>query len=165
MSEVKMTLYDIDARIYELTEKMIDDATGEVNEEVYEELEQLGMEREQKIEGCLLVIKNLTSQVDGIKAEMDSLKKRMDAKMNRIQSVSRYVNNSLKGEKFETARACASYRKSQSVEIIDEDLVPDELCRFETKRKPQKQDIKKMLKGGEFVPGCVLKESNNLIIK
>lgn len=165
MSEVKMTLYDIDSRIFELTENLVDESTGEINEEAYAELEELNMEREKKIEGCILIIKNLTAEVDALVAERETLKKRMDAKMNRIKRISDYVNYSLKGEKFETARACASYRRSQSVEIINEDAIPDNMCKFETTRKPMKMDIKRALKEGKEVPGCFLKENNNLIIK
>ena len=75
------------------------------------------------------------------------------------------MNRSLGGQRFETAKVAFSYRKSERVDVINEEIVPDKFCRFETKRVPSKTDIKKMLKSGEEVPGCVLVESQNLQIK
>lgn len=159
------TLWEIDSRIEELTMNLIDEETGEINEEAMEELESLDMDRKDKLESCGCLIKDLTAQVDAIKSEKDSLDKRMKVKMNRIASISRYINNSLKGEAMETPKVAFSYRKSEKVDVVNEDAVPDDYCRFETKRTPSKTDIKKALKEGKEVPGCVLVENQNLQIK
>lgn len=159
------TLWEINNQIENLTERLVDDETGEINEDVMSELEQLEIDRNEKIEGCGIVMKQLASEVEAINAEIKSLKKRAEAKANRHDRIGEYVKATLKGEKFETPKVAFSYRKSDKVEITDESLVPDDWCKFETTRKPVKTDIKKALKSGESIPGCVLIESTNLQLK
>lgn len=158
------TLWKINEQIDMLTEQLVDEETGEINEEVMEQLEQLAIDRDEKIESCGIVMKQLASEVEAINAEIKSLKARANAKANRHDRIAEYVKATLKGEKFETPKVAFSYRKSVSVDV-DEELVPDEWCKFETTRSPMKNDIKKVLKSGEKIPGCVLVESMNLQIK
>lgn len=159
------TLWEINEQIDMLTEQLVDEETGEINEEVMEQLEQLSIDRDEKIEACGIVMKQLASEVEAINAEIKSLKARANAKAKRHDRIAEYVNQTLQGEKFETAKVAFSYRKSQSVDVVNEEIVPDEWCRFETTRKPLKSEIKKALKGGKQIPGCVLVESMNLQIK
>ena len=159
------TLYELNEQIVDLTEKLIDPETGEVNEEILEQLDKLDMDKKEKLENCGLMLKELMSQIVAIKAEIDALKKRLTSKTNRFDNLMRYVDNNLGGEKFETSKVAFSYRKSQSVNIVNEAIVPDQLCKFETKRTPMKTDIKRLLKAGREVPGCVLEEHSNLNIK
>lgn len=160
-----MNLYDMNAQIEELSERLVNTETGEIDEAVMKELDELNMARDEKLEGCGIVIKNLAAECIGLKVEIDALKERMSSKERRMDNMMRYVDNNLRGEKFETSKVAFSYRKSQSVDVVNEDAVPDELCRYETTRKPVKTEIKKLLKNGEEVPGCVLVEKNNLNIK
>lgn len=159
------TLYEINEQIEALTEQLIDDETGEINEEVMEQLEQLEIDRNEKIEACGIVMKQLASEIEAINREIKALKARAEAKANRHDRIGEYVKATLHGEKFETAKVAFSYRKSQSVEVTDESIIPDEWCKFETTRKPVKTEIKKALKAGEKIPGCVLIENTNLQIK
>lgn len=160
-----MNLYEMNAQIEELSERLVNTETGEIDEAVMKELDELNMARDEKLEGCGIVIKNLAAECIGLKVEIDALKERMASKERRMDNMMRYVDNNLRGEKFETSKVAFSYRKSQSVDVVNEDAVPDELCRYETTRKPVKTEIKKLLKNGEEVPGCVLVEKNNLNIK
>ena len=159
------TLYEINEQIEMLTEQLVDSETGEINEEVMEQLEQLNIDRSEKIEACGIIMKQLASEINAIKEEESALKARRTAKANRHDRIGEYVKQTLKGEKFETAKVAFSYRKSEKVEITDESIVPDEWCKFETTRTPVKTNIKKALKGGEKVPGCVLIETQNLQLK
>lgn len=160
-----MTLWEINEQIEELMVNLIDDETGEINEEIMEQLEQLSIDREEKIESCGIVMKSLRSEIEAINDEIKALKSRAEAKANRLDRLSEYVKRTLDGKKFETSKVAFSFRKSQKVEITDEALIPDEWCNYETTRKPVKSDIKKALKSGEVVPGCVLIESTNLQVK
>lgn len=159
------SLFDINKQIEELTDRLVDEETGEINEEVMAELEQLEMDREDKIENCGMMMKQLASEVDAINEEIKALKARATAKANKHDRIGNYVKATLKGKPFEKSRVAISFRKSERVEIADEALVPDEWCKFETTRKPVKTEIKKALKGGENVPGCVLVESMNMKVK
>lgn len=160
-----MSLYDIDKNIEELTERLIDEETGEIDEEVMKQLEQLDIDLDKKLEQYGVVIKSLTAEVDALTAEKKNLESRIKVRLNKILRMSDMVNRILKGKKRKYATVEYSYRMSQSVNVVNEELVPDELCKFETTRRPMKTEIKKLLKADKEVPGCVLEEKQNLQIK
>lgn len=161
------TLWEINSQIEEilLFDEMVDPETGEVNEDLMAKLDKLEIERDEKLESCGIVMKELSAEITAIKTEMDALKQRMTTKMNRLDRISEYVSKTLGGKKFETAKVAYSFRKSQKVEVVNEDIVPDEFCDFETKKKIRKTDIKKALKDGKEVPGCTLVENMNLQLR
>ena len=159
------TLWEIDEQIRNMTEMLVDEETGEINEEALDTLEQLELDRDIKLENCGIVMKNLRAEIEAIQAEIKALKKRATAKANKYDRLAEYVKRSLDGETFETSKVAYSYIKSQSVDVVNEELVPDEWCKFETTRKPVVSNIKKALKDGEQVPGCVLVENMNLQVK
>ena len=51
-----------------------------------------------------------------------------------------------------------SIRTGPSVQIVNEELVPDTLCRF--KREVSKTAVKEALNAGEYVPGAILTNGN-----
>lgn len=159
------SLFEINEQIEMLTDKLVDEETGEINEEVMAELEALEMDKNDKLEGCGLMMKQLSAEVSAINEEIKALKARATAKANRHDRIGEYVKATLKGKPFERARVSLSFRKSEKVEITDETLVPDGYCKFETTRKPVKSEIKKALKNDETVPGCVLVENMNLQVR
>lgn len=57
------------------------------------------------------------------------------------------------------------YSKSESVEILDENLIPKEYIKETTTTSPDKVKIKNAIKQDVVVPGAILKENNNLQIK
>lgn len=160
-----MNLYEINEKIDELTNTMIDPDTGEILEDVLAEIDELQMDMDEKLENIGIVIKSVTAEIDALTAEKKNLEKRIKVRMNKISRLSEYVNNILKGTPKKYAKVEYGYRKSQSVDVVNEEIVPDELCIFKTERKPSKTDIKKLLKDGKEVPGCILVESQNLQIK
>lgn len=99
-----MNLYEIDNRIAEAFEAAVDQDTGEIiDEQAYEALNGLQMDREQKIEGILLWIKDLSAHAGDIKKEKDTLAQRQKAAENKAESLKRYVASVLSGEKFSTS--------------------------------------------------------------
>lgn len=158
-------LWEIDEQIANIMDMLVDEETGEINEEAMKQLEQLEIDREIKLENCGIAIKNLMAEVEAIQDEIKALKRRAETKAHKIERLAEYVKKSLKGETFETSKVVYGYRKSEKVEIIDEDMIPDKWCNFETTKKPIKSEIKKAIKNGEEVPGCVVIENINLQIK
>ena len=157
------------AALYELDEKLMsfeyefDEETGEwLNEE---ELNQLEMERDDKIEGIALWIKNLEAEANGISEEMKSLKARKEAKERKAKNLRDYIQHSLAGEKFETSRVSISYRKSSSVDITDISLIDPDYLRTKTTVEPDKNAIKAALKDGEEVEGARLVENVSMQLK
>ena len=116
-------LYELDKAIYEVIEQgmSIDEETGEI---VWDEdnLDQLVAELDTKRENVGLYIKNLTADVDMLKAEEKNLKERRQVKERKIERLKDYLTRSMEltGDKsLETARIKMSFRKSTSVNIID----------------------------------------------
>lgn len=168
------TLYDIDKRIAacireEITGETIDPETGEIIDEVTEyideeALEDLLMERRDKIEGIALWYKNLLADEKALKAEKKAFAVRQKSVSNKIESLKKYLSAALAGEKFETTRVKISYRKSDQVAYDDIDKVPSKYLRF---KAPELDKVAagKAIKAGEEVPGCWIEEKYNIQIK
>ena len=161
-----MKLYEIDRQLERLleldTERMVDSETGEIL--TAEEIDQLNMDRLEKIEGCLLVIKNKEAEAEAIQAEIKKLQERKKTLDNKVQWIRGYVANSLNGEKFKTARVAVSYRKSESVEVTcAPEMLPQEFITVTL--KPALTPLKEALKNGAEIAGVQIVTKNNLQVK
>lgn len=152
-------LYEIDQGILEC----IDFETGEVIDP--DRLEELQMERSQKIENVCLWVKNLLSDADAIKAEKDALADREAKCRKKADSLKVWLGKALEGQKFSTARCAISFRRSEAVEIMDESIIPQEMMIQAISFKPDKKTIKELLKAGQEINGCRLIENQNIQIK
>ena len=154
-------LYDL-VREIEDFEFEVDEETGEILNA--EDLDNLELEKNEKIEQLCLWIKNLKSDAAAYKAEKDSFAKKQKAAENEAESIKNYIAYILAGEKFKTDRVTVSYRKSEQVECLDMSLVDDDYLRF---KEPEldKTKIKKALKDGVKVGGCMLVDRQNMQIK
>ena len=160
------TLYEINSAILDCC----DMETGEILD--FERLEQLQLEKEQKLEGVALYIKNLDAEAVALKAEETALSERRKVKENKAKRLKEYLSSALNGQKFETARVRLSFRSSTKVEISDELAL---LTWLEKNRQDQcvkyklpdinKTEVGKLLKAGQEVPGAALVESSNLQMK
>lgn len=151
------------ASLYDLQMEILDcvDENGELLD--IEKFEQLNMEIEKKIEGLCLWVKNLDAEAEAIKEEENALKDRRVRKENKAKSIRKYIQDFLNGSKFETPRVAISYRKSESLEILDNAVIPDEYLKFKT--EVNKADLKKAVKGGLELEGVYLLEKSNMSIK
>ena len=167
------TLYEIDARIEACIriaeEEVIDKETGEIIEVKTEEiidsdaLNDLLMQRQDKLEGVALWYKNLKADADAFKKEKLSFAEKQAAE-KKAESLKTYLSHALCGEKMKTGRVQISFRKSEQVECEGIHEVPDAYLRI---RPPEldKAAAKKALKAGEEIPGCRLVENQNIQIK
>lgn len=154
-----MTLYEIDQAIL----GCCDFETGEIIDA--EALDSLLMQRDDKLEGIALWIKNLQSDALAFKAEKEAFAARQKAAEKKAESLKKYLTEALQGQKFTSAKCAVSFRKSEKVDIPDEHLVPLEFLEEEVTYKPNKTAIKEAIKAGREVCGCQLIENLNLIIK
>ena len=160
-----MTLYEIDQALLEC----IDMETGEVDAEKYE---QLAEEKDKKIENIACYYKALTVEAEAIKAEEKALAERRKAKENKAESLKKFLASVLNGEKFESARCSVSWRKTQAAEITDEKAAiawlmahgHDEAVKYPAPTI-DKTVLKKIIKGGEAVPGAEVKDSLSMGVK
>lgn len=152
-----MNIYEIDKSILALVNE-----DGEIED--YEKFAELQMERETKIENVALWLKNLTAEAIALKQEELNLACRRHIAEAKIERLKKYLAYALDGNKFETSKVAVSWRKSEKVEV-DEEQIPAEWCDIIEQYKPRKAEIKAALKEGKSIAGCRLIENNNIQIK
>ena len=158
-----MNLYAINDLITQAFESAVDMETGEiVNAEAYEALDSLQMAFDQKAEGILLWIKNLTAEAEALKKEKLAFSERQAAAERKAESLKKYISGVLCGNKFQTEKVSVTWRKSEAVEYAGNvyDL-PEELLKY---KEPEinKTELKKRLKAGEVIAGAELVQRNNM---
>lgn len=156
-----MTLFELDKAIADF--ELIVNEDGEVLN--IDELDELNLAREQKIEGISLWVKNLEAEKEAVKHEKDNFADREKRLGKKIDSLKGYLTYALQGEKFSTPKVAVSFRRSESVHITDEYLIPDEYKLFTVVKKPDKKVLKDALKKGKDIMGCELVEKQNISIK
>ena len=157
-----MTLFEIDKAILDFQFE-VDEETGEILNT--QDLDELQMARDTKIENIGLWIKNLNAEANAVKAEKDAMADRQKRLEKKAESLKNYLTYILDGQKFSTPRVAMSFRRSESVNITDEYSVPDEYLTVTTMTKPDKKAIKDAIKGGKEVAGAELVTKSNLQIK
>lgn len=153
------------ANLYEINDAIlacVDMETGEIVDE--DKLQQLQMDFSDKVEGIACWIKNLLSDAAAIKAEKDILAEREKACKNKAESLKRYLQSALDGEKFKTAKVSISYRKSESVQVDDITKLDEEYLKYE-EPSVNKTKVKQALKSGILLQGVQLIENQNIQIK
>lgn len=156
-----MTLYEINDQIKNAIELGFDPETGEILDE--SALEQLQLDRNEKVENICLFIKDLKAEAAALDAEKKNLDARATVAKKKADSLSRYLQTMLDGEKFKTARCSVSYRKTSAVIVDDENELP-ELC-VRIRKEPNKTAIKDYINAGVSVPGAHIEERQSMIIK
>lgn len=158
-----MTIYEIDAEI----ENCVDPETGEFDEEKFNDLAQA---REEKLEQLICFYKDVVGMAEAIKNEEKALKERREREERKAENLKNYIEYALKGEKFKTARAAVSYRKSKQV-VCAEDFVKwaqnndrDDLLSY---KEPtvSKTAVKAALESGETDIPAEIVENTSMSIK
>ena len=160
-------LYDIDQDIL----GCVDAETGEILDA--EKLDALEMERERKLEGVTLWVKDLSAEAAAVKEEADKLTARKRALDNKITALKSWLLIALDGQKLKTPRCSVYYTHTPKLSVEDEEKLigflktleePEQFLRF---REPElrKDEIKKALKDGTIIPGASLEETESVVIK
>jgi len=156
-------LYEIRNEYIEALNNVTVNEDGEVD---MSNIENIEAEFDEKTEQVCLYIKNQEAMATAIREEEKALAERRKSLESKNEWLKRYLeeNMSAVGKvRFETAKCKVSFRKSESVEIIDELDVPGDYmkCKYEV----NKTDVKAAIKAGIDVPGCVLVTRQNIQIK
>lgn len=153
-----MNIYQIDEEIM----SCVDEETGEIVD--IEKLRSLQMQRGEKIESIGLWIKNLVAESDAIGKEIKVLQARKRASENKAESLKKYLKDALGGVPFKTSKLSISYRKSESVNILNQLYLDDKYLKI-GEPTVDKVAIKKDLKAGIAVAGAELVTNQNIQIK
>lgn len=168
------SLYELNNGIIELLENgfnlaCVDLETGEIDmEKAAAYLEQLQLERSEKVENIALFIKNLESDAAKIKEEEKSLKARREQKERKAERLREYLKTSmlaLGDTKFETARVALSFRASKAVVIDNMETLDKAYITEKITYQADKTAIKKAIESGATVAGARIEENQNLQIK
>ena len=160
-------LYDIDQEILDC----VDLETGEILDS--EKLDALQMEREAKLEGVALWIKDLNAEADAVKTEADKLTARKKALDNKVAQLKQWLLYALNGEKLKTARCNVYQTHSQKVVIDDEKALIDMFMsspfgeKFLRMKEPEidKNALKDSMKQGYEYEFAHMEETEGVVIK
>lgn len=154
-----MRLYEIEQAIMDC----IDEETGEIID--LERLNQLMMDKQKKIEGVALWVKNLEADEAAFKKEKEVFEERQKAAAKKKERLMMWLTGVLNGQKFSTNKVAISFKKSTQVVMTDDAVIPLEFRKEKVEVTPDKNGIKKALKDGAIIPGFSLKENTNISIK
>lgn len=164
-----MKLYEIATALEEVINGglVFSEETGEILFDS-ENLDELEAALDEKLEACGVVVKNLVAEAEAIKAEERNLaerRRRKEAEADRLKDYVLYWMEKSGAKKIDTARVSLSTRKSSVVDVTDEAKVPREFIKVKTTESVDKAAVKKAIKAGEEVAGCVINERLTLQVK
>ena len=131
------------------------------------------MERERKLEGVALWVKDLNYEAQMVKEEADKLTARKRALDNKISALKMWLLMALEGQKLKTPRCNVYQTHSQRVAVADEKKLidflqtleePEKFLRFQ-EPELRRDEIKKALKDGTIIPGAELETTESVVIK
>lgn len=160
-----MRLFEINEAIERCVidgENVVDTETGEVLD--VEALNALHMAFDEKAENIAMFIRNLDAEAVALKEQINIFTARKRATENKRDSLKEYLAYCLQGKPFKTDKVKVSFRKSESVKVTDQAHIPETYLVYSAPTV-DKAGIKKALKSGENVPGCVLEEKQNIQVK
>lgn len=141
---------------------------GEVNEETENALIIKEGELQNKSQSYGYLIKSMEYEVNTIDSEINRLEGLKRVRNNTIKRLKTVLSDSMQQfevEELKTATLKINFRKSQTVEILDEDLIPKEFKTVKVTTSISKAEIKKAIKNGELVVGADLINHKNIQIK
>lgn len=157
-----MNLFEID----EAVRGCVDPETGEIVDPAA--LDALEMERSRKIRNIACWIKNLRSDAEQLRQQEQAFAARKRAKLNRAESLERYLKAYLNGEPVKDTEYTVSWRNTKGSEVTDFYLLPD---KYKIPQEPRVDkmallaDLKEAEKNGCAIPGAELVIGKSMTIK
>ena len=179
------TLFDIQNSMMNLLEYHVDDETGEIieTEEEFNELyNSIQLDLQTKLDNTNCLQKMIDGELDVIDKEIKRLTAEKKARERKKEWLKNRVDYFVKSQftdkngnideegihkyKLELPHSKISYRKSDSVEITNFDLIPSKYIRKKVEENPDKAAIKEaILEKGEDVSGAKIVTNYNIQIK
>jgi hypothetical protein len=164
-----VNLYKISQNLFEqLSAPGVDLETGEIDGFAYEAaLAKLSMDFDEKALNVAKYIKSIEAESDAIKSAMKPMQDRIDINNRRAEYLKKYLLNmcAMQDRWPSDAQVKLSSRKSTSVNIVDESLIPAEYVAQKVVESIDKRLIGHDLKAGRIIAGAELEEKQNLQIK
>ena len=160
-----MNLYNLTTQAKEIAILLED---GEFTPELEQALVITQEQLQEKAINYTYVIKNYEADSQAIDNEIKRLKAMKEAKDNAIDRMKEAVRNAMLAsgiDKIESSLFKLSLRRSESVEVVNIDQLPESLVTVKKTVSADKVKIKEAIKAGEVVSGAVIIENYNLQIK
>lgn len=160
-------LYEIDSDLARVMGDMAADMEehGEISDETVALLEALNLEKDAKIEGMVLWVKDLNARLDAAKAEKARISKIISSGEREVEWLKARIAQELEGKKFATERASVSYRTTHNCLDLDKDKAAAIPAQYRKVGDPDKTLIKEALLAGEVIEGATLSDHTSVIIK
>ncbi|MFD1205820.1 siphovirus Gp157 family protein [Sporosarcina contaminans] len=159
------TIYEI-ADSFKLIQSLIEEG---VDEDVFAEaLAQNKMELSEKLEGYAMVMKNVESDIEGLKAEEKRLsdrRKSMESKIKRMKEAMHAAMSSTGEQKIQGEKFTFTIQKNPpSLKLVDDKLIPKE---YFIKVDPviNRKAIMEQLKNGVEIAGVEISQGESLRIR
>lgn len=155
-------LYEIDRDLLDC----FDPETGEILDE--DQFEALQIERDAKIEGVALAIKNLKVEFEAYAAEEKNFKAKKEAAAKKIEGMSEFLRAATREQNFHSIKVDVKFRKNPvSVQIDDDAEIPNEFYLPVRVPDPKldKIAIKEALANGAEIKGCRLVQNISMSVK
>ena len=178
------TLFEIEQSMYNLLNYGVDDETGEVvqnEEEFYKLYDSIQLDINTKLDNTNCLGKLLDGEIDVIDKEIERLKKEKKRRENTREFLRNRVDffirkqcanedgsldkNKLLNFKLDLPHSKISYRKSESLNVIDEKNIPKEYTKTKVDITIDKNKIKDAIKKGIKIDGCELVTNYNIQVK
>lgn len=147
---------------YDLLMNSISENDGEITEDQENFLEQFITQSKDKVSSYVFMLNKLESEIRMISiriSEFNSYKKSLQNRLDFLKKTAlRVVEKS--GKLEGNLGNYLSTRRSTSVEIMDEEIIPEYFTKY--KREIDKSLIKEEISKGNIVDGAMLKENINL---
>lgn len=160
-----MNLFNITQNYLTLANQL---SEGELTPQIEIELQLNETQIKEKLVNYGYVIKNFEYEVNAVNEEikrLTDLKKRNEKAIERMETA---ISNAMQLygiEKVDSSFLKLSFRKSESVEIVNDAQLSPQYTTTKTTITPNKVAIKDALKRGDVVEGAILVTNQNLQIK
>jgi hypothetical protein len=162
-----MNLFNISKEYFDIINEL-EELEGELTPDLEERLSITEDQLEGKCIDYGWAIKFVSAEVDTITNEIKRLQERKKAKEKTVERLKTNVTGAMRifeKHKIDSPLISLSLRKSEAVEIQDENVIPKEYVVEKVTYSPDKTAIKKAIKSGIEVEGAVIVENQNLQIK
>ena len=177
-------LFDIQDSMMNLLEYHVNDETGEVieTEEEFNELyNSIQLDLQTKLDNTNCLQKMIDGELDVIDKEIKRLTAEKSARVRKKEWLKNRVDYFVKRQftdeqgnvdeesvhkyKLELPHSKISYRKSDSVEVADIEMLPEEYVKTKIEKNPDKVAIKNAIKDGKEIKGAKIITNYNIQIK
>ena len=153
-----MKLYEINEAILEC----VDQETGEIIDE--EKLTELELARDEKIHNIAAYIVNLRAEAAAAKERADVFTARQRTAENKAESLKKYLERQLDGQKWSDVDFKITWRTSQATDVYDENSIPVDY-KIPQAPKIDRAGLLRTLKMGKEIPGVRLVERQSMSVK